>query len=156
MASPCSGDGFCIHQCCCTCYEDEVYDYDISSEVCTCGHRNHTHLIDGTQESAIFCQIQCPFNCVLQECHNFRLCGQKRPQYLLNSHNGMCLDCAVMIGKIKFLDITDDCPVCMETKGMIEINCRNHKLCLDCWKHMSDLGISPLKCPLCRESIWKR
>jgi hypothetical protein len=85
------------------------------------------------------------------------MCEQKRPQNILDCHNGMCSDCAIMIGKIKFLDEKDDCPICMENKDMIEISCGNHKVCLDCWKQMSETPDRPipLTCPLCRESIWK-
>jgi hypothetical protein len=85
------------------------------------------------------------------------MCGQKRPQWLLDYDYGMCKDCAIMIGRIKFLDEKDDCPICMENKDMIEISCGKHKVCLDCWKQMSETPDrpSPLTCPLCRESIWK-
>ena len=152
---PCNGRGSCIQQCCCTCCEDE--DYEIPSEVCSCGHRNHTHLIGGASESDVYCQEECPHNCQLVECHNFRLCGKKYPQEILDCHHGMCSDCAIMIGRIKFLDAKDDCPVCLENKDMIEISCGNHKVCLDCWKQMSETPDrpNPLTCPLCRESIWK-
>jgi hypothetical protein len=93
----------------------------------------------------------------LIECHNFRLCGQKRPQNILDYHNGMCANCAVSLGKIKFLNIKDDCPVCMDHKDMIQISCEKHNLCIECWIKMSETeGMSiPLSCPLCRENIWK-
>jgi len=69
----------------------------------------------------------------------------------------MCLDCAIMIGKIRFLDKKDDCPICIENKDMIEISCKKHTICLNCWIHMSEINDRPyqLSCPLCRESIWK-
>ena len=151
----CKGRGDCIQQCICICFEDE--DHDIPSEVCSCVHRNHTHLIGGTTECDIYCQTECLHNCHLVECHNYRFCKQKRPQHILDCHNGMCMDCAIMIGKIKFLNEKDDCPICMENKDMIEISCGNHKVCLDCWKQMSETPDrpNPLSCPLCRESIWK-
>ena len=153
--SSCKGRGDCIQQCGCICFEDE--DCDIYSEVCNCGHRNHTKLIGGDTECDIYCKKECPYNCELVACHNYRMCGQKRPQSILDYHNGMCIDCAIMIGKIKFLDDKDDCPICMENKDMIEISCENHKVCLDCWKQMSETPDRPypLTCPLCRESIWK-
>lgn len=150
----CNGRGSCIQQCICCCYEDE--EYEVPSEACSCGHRNHTHLIGGTTVYDIYCKKDCPHNCQLVECHNFRLCGKKDPQELLDCHNGMCSDCAIMIGKIKFLNEKDDCPICMENKDMIQISCEKHKVCLDCWKQMSETENRPipLTCPLCRESIW--
>lgn len=141
----CEGCGDCIQQCGCECYDDE--ECDIPSEVCNCGHRNH----EG------YCSITiCPHKCKLVECHNYRLCGQKCPQKLLNSHNGMCMDCAIMIGRIKFLNENGHCPICLGNKDMIEISCGKHKVCLDCWKTWSETSKQyPLTCPLCRESIWK-
>jgi len=153
--SSCQGYGSCIQQCCCTCYEDE--DHDIPSEICTCGHRNHTKLVGGKTECDMYCKTEeCPYNCQLVECHNFRLCGKKYPQEILFVHNGMCSDCAIMIGKITFLDIQDECPICFETKDMIQVSCGKHKFCIDCWKQTSETENRPcpLTCPMCRESIW--
>ena len=154
--SSCIGRGSCIQQCSCICFDDEVYE--VPSEICTCGHRNHKHLIGGTTEFDIYCQKECSYNCQLVECHNFRLCGIKKPQEILDYHNGMCSNCAILLGKLKILDIKDDCPICMENKDMLEISCGGkHKFCIDCWKTMSELENRPipLTCPLCRESIWK-
>jgi hypothetical protein len=84
------------------------------------------------------------------------MCGQKRPQNILDAHNEMCIDCAMMIGKIKFLDEKDDCPICLIKKDMIEISCGKHKVCLDCWKNWSETSTQiPLTCPFCRNPIWK-
>jgi hypothetical protein len=153
----CEGSGYCFQQCGCTCYEDD--DFEIPSEICICGHRNHVHYIGGNSESNIYCKRDCTYNCELIECHNFKLCGQKRPQCLLDCHNGMCTDCGIMFGKIKFINEKDDCPICMENKDMILISCEKHKVCIDCWKKISETQDEnenyPLKCPLCRESIWK-
>jgi hypothetical protein len=153
--SNCEGRGDCIQQCCCICYEDE--EDEVPSEVCSCGHRNHTHLIGGTTEFDVYCQKkECLHNCHLVECHNFRMCGQKRPRNILDCHNEMCSNCAIMIGKIKFLDEKDDCPICLLNKDMIEISCGKHKVCLDCWKNWSKTSSQiPLTCPLCRNPIWK-
>ena len=151
--SSCEGRGDCIQQCCCICYEDE--EHEVPSEVCSCGHRNHKHLIGGMTEFDIYCQKECLHNCQLVECHNFRMCEQKRPQNILDCYNGMCNECAIMIGKIKFLDEKDDCPICMENKDMIEITCGKHTICFQCWKRMSETTKTyPLKCPLCRKGIW--
>lgn len=152
--SSCTGRGECLQQCGCICFKNE--ESNELAEVCTCGHRNHTHLIGGSNCYNLYCQTECPHNCKLVECHNYKMCGEKRPQQILDSHNGMCTNCAIMFGKINFLGILDDCPICMENKDMIQISCGKHNVCIDCWKHMSKLTNKyPLTCPMCRESIWK-
>lgn len=148
---PCNGDGTCFNQCFCGCYDDEACE--IESEVCTCGHRAHKKHIGSEGIFDIYCRKNCPMNCQLEECNNFRLCDIKQPLWLLNTNNGMCLQCAITIGKIKFLDIQDDCPICLETKDMIQISCGKHKVCLDCWKGVSK-SAGKTACPLCREHIW--
>lgn len=151
--SSCEGRGGCIQQCCCICYEDE--EYEVPSEVCSCSHRDHTHLIGGMTESDIYCQKECLHNCHLVKCHNYRMCKQECPQWVLDCDNGMCKNCAIVIGRIKFLDEKDDCPICKENKDMIEISCGEHKVCLDCWKKWSNTSTQiPLTCPLCRDPIW--
>lgn len=145
MESNCEGRGDCIKQCSCDCYDEES---NIPSEDCSCGHRNHSG----------YCNTECRHKCELIECHNYRICGEKRPQYILDCHNGMCIDCMLLIGKINFLNEKDDCPICTDNKDMIKISCGKHKVCLDCWKQWSQENSnkeSPLTCPLCRESIWK-
>lgn len=111
-----------------------------------CSHRGHNG----------YCKSECPHNCKLIECHNYRLCGAKHPQRFLDCHNGMCLNCAIMFGRIKFLDKKDECPICLINKDMIEVNCKKHRFCLDCWKNWSETSKeTPLRCPLCRNPIWK-
>jgi hypothetical protein len=150
----CQGRGECISQCVCVCYEDE--EFDIPSVVCSCGHRNHDKIIGGDSECYIFCKTECPYNCQLVECHNFKLCGKKLPQQDLDCYKGMCSDCRINIGKIQFLGEKDDCPICIEHKELVKICCGKHSVCLTCWKEWSETsGQSPLTCPLCREGIWK-
>jgi hypothetical protein len=152
--SSCTGNGDCLKQCFCICFDDE--ECEIESEVCSCGHRDHPKLIGGNTGCDIYCQSDCPYNCQLIECHNFSLCEQKLPQWVLNCRNGMCMHCSTMIGKIKFLNEKDDCPICLENKDMIQITCGKHNVCLDCWKKCSKMQKeTDLCCPLCRESIWK-
>jgi len=153
--SNCSGRGECIQQCCCICFDDE--EYEIPSKICSCGHREHEKHIGGSTEFDIYCKGECDFNCKLIGCHNFKLCSKKGPQQYLDCHNSMCSDCAINIGKIKFLDKKDECPVCLENKDMIQVSCEKHNFCLDCWKQLSKTPNRPipLSCPLCRENIWK-
>lgn len=154
--SNCEGRGDCIQHCVCGCYDDE--ENNIYSEICTCSHRNHVKLIGGNSECQIYCKSECPYNCELIECHNYRMCGQKRPQHLLDVYNGMCIDCFIGIGRIAFLEKKDDCPICMENKDMILVCCGKHSVCLDCWKKMSESvnwDVNCLSCPMCRKGIWK-
>jgi len=98
----------------------------------------------------------CPHKCKPVECYNFKFCSQKRPRVILNCNNGMCINCAVSLGKIKFLDKKDDCPICLNNKDMIEVTCGKHNFCLDCWIDWSKKSTKiPLECPLCRKQIWK-
>jgi hypothetical protein len=152
--SDCSGRGECLLQCSCGCFDDE--DCEIPSAVCSCGHRDHPTHIGGTGFDNVYCVNDCTNNCQLVECHNYRMCAQKRPQWLLDCDGGMCKCCAILVGKIKFLEVKGDCPVCLENKDMVEISCGKHTVCLECWKDWSEKSNQfPLTCPLCRESIWK-
>lgn len=144
--SICERLGNCFKQCFCNCYDDE--ECEVPSKICSCGHRNHKNLTE--------CDVYYLHTSHLVECHNFKMCGQKRPDIILGWYNGMCMDCAISFGKIKFLDEKDDCPICFDNKDMIEISCGKHKLCLDCWKNWSKTSTQiPLTCPFCRNSIWK-
>lgn len=144
----CDGYGRCIYQCGCECFDDE--ECEIQSEICNCEHKNHIKIAEG------YCRKECIHNCTLVECHNFKFCGSMRPKGILCCHNGMCMNCAVSIGKITFLNEKDECPICQDTKDLIEISCKKHKFCLDCWiKWSENIKKSPLTCPLCSESIWK-
>lgn len=141
MTQNCTGNGECFEQSCC-------HDNEQDSEVCVSEDRNH--ILYFSRED------HCSHNCKLIECHNYRLCKQKRPQYLLTAHGGMCVDCAMMIGKIIFLDEKADCPVCLENKDMVQISCEKHRVCLQCWKRWSEKSEqTPLTCPLCRKGIWE-
>jgi hypothetical protein len=150
----CNGRGDCLKQCGCNCFEDS--DCEIRSPICRCSHKNHITLIGGNSECYIYCKDTCPHMCTLVECYNYKMCGQKRPQNIIDSHNGMCMDCAILVGRIKFLDNKNECPICLIYKDMIEITCGKHTVCIECWKKWSEESTqSPLTCPLCRQSIWK-
>ncbi len=54
--SSCNGNGECLTQCECECYNEETDEYN---EVCVCGHREHNGY--------------CPSNCCVPiECRNYR------------------------------------------------------------------------------------
>lgn len=135
----CKGDGSCLEQCNCECYDivdsDSDEDIVISHEICTCGHREHGGY--------------CPSNCCQPlECRNYKFCKVKNPKWLADIHNGMCMNCAVQMGRHKVSDQVDECCVCLEDKNMIILNCR-HLICNECWFKITKNDEDD-KCPLCR------
>ena len=128
----CNGNGECLMQCDCECFNKETDEYD---EICVCGHREHNGY--------------CPSNCCeLVKCRNYEYCGEKLPKWVTYCHNGMSMSCAAKMGTHKTTDTADDCPVCLENKNMILLNC-NHKVCNDCWYKITEVNAT-LTCPLCR------
>jgi len=122
--SYCNKNGECLIQCECQCYNEETNEYN---QVCVCGHRLHNGY--------------CPSNCCIPiECRNYKYCNIKQPKWVSNCHNGMCINCAVQMGRHKTTDIIDDCPVCLENKIMIILKC-NHKICNNCWYNITKLGL---------------
>lgn len=141
----CTGNGTCFEQCICCCVDDNDCDLD----VCECGHRDHN--------TGAYCHSECEHGCQLVECHNYELCGEKRPQWVLDCHNGMCVNCAVSLGKIRFTHEKGDCPVCLDNKELVEICCGRHNVCMNCWTTIGETSDHhPVSCPLCRRDIWKR
>lgn len=74
------------------------------------------------------------------------------PQWVLDCHNGMCMNCAIRLGPHK-MGNDDDCCVCLEHKIMVVLKC-NHKICNDCWCQITcvdeDEDENKNLCPLCR------
>ena len=135
--STCNGYGECLIQCGCECYNKET---DVDDEICVCGHREHNG----------YCPTNC---CVLIECRNYKYCNALLPQQILFCHNGMCVNCAVQMGKHSYTKEVENCCVCLENKPMLILKCK-HKVCNDCWFTISkeEFGNSEHKplCPLCR------
>lgn len=130
--SLCSGDGLCLSQCECVCYNVETEEYN---EICNCGHREH----DG----------YCPTNCCNPvECRNYKYCQRIHPKWLSLCHKGLCINCAVQMGKHTYTLEEKDCCVCLESKRMLVLQC-NHEVCNDCWYNITKNFKKPL-CPLCR------
>jgi hypothetical protein len=48
--------------------------------------------------------------------------------------------------KIKIINETIECPICMITKNKCAITTCNHKFCIDCIKR-----IDSIRCPYCRQ-----
>lgn len=129
----CEGDGMCLLQCECECYDEETYEYH---ENCTCGHREHNG----------YCLDNNPC-CKPVKCDN---CNNMLPLCITHCHNGMCVNCAVKLGPHKSTKNIEECPVCLDDGEMLTLNCK-HEICRVCWNNITDLDVEyGSKCPLCR------
>lgn len=139
----CSGDGNCLLQCECECYDPTTYIYD---EICSCGHRDHNG----------YCPSEC---CNAIKCRNYKYCNKILPKWVIACHNGMCINCAIQMGKHTVSDIIQECSVCFDSKCMLILYC-NHKICNDCWYKITlrwfYYGEQLPLCPLCRnKNCWE-
>jgi len=136
--SSCNGDGKCLTQCECKCYNEETDEYN---EVCVCGHREHNG----------YCPSKCcrPIKC------SYKYCNIKQPEWVSWCYKGLCVNCSIQIGDnnlhFPFSEV-GDCCVCLENKTMIILRC-NHIICDDCCYSITKEGFNNeqnLLCPLCR------
>ena len=91
----CYGNGECLIQCECECYNEKTDEYN---EICICGHREHNG----------YCPSNC---CLLIECRNYKFCNIKQPKWVSNCPNGMCANCAIQMGKHTFTNQISECCV---------------------------------------------
>ena len=127
--SLCNGNGKCIFQCECECYNEETGEYD---EICICTHREH----NGN------CQSNC---CKPLECKNYKYCKVIQPKWISDYYNGMCMDCAIQQKKHIFTNKIEKCCLCLEEKTTVILQC-GHALCNDC---STNKGLASDNCPLC-------
>ena len=59
-------------------------------------------------------------------------CNMTIPQWLADIKRGKCVSCDVQFGRHHLTDKTEECPVCLIEKKMIELKC-DHLICADCW-----------------------
>jgi hypothetical protein len=120
-------EGYCYYQCCCDC-----------KGKCDCEHKTHIYG---------YCPTDC---CELVKCRNYSLCLCKSPQWFLTCHGGLCYDCACQMGPHEMTNLVDKCPVCLNEKIMIKLQCA-HTICNSCWVEntLDDENWSN-KCPICR------
>ena len=135
--SVCKKNGECLQSCMCDCYDENADKY---LDECVCGHREHNG----------YCPSSC---CQLVECRNHKFCGQGCPQWVADCNYGVCMDCAIQMGKHVYTNQIVDCCVCLENKKMIVLKC-NHKVCNDCWFKITiyevENTVRRSLCPLCR------
>ena len=133
----CSGNGECIRPCICKCFDKN----DIDNYICRCDHSGH----GGYCPSATGC-------CITHKC---RFCDYRMPMHMLEIRNGMCGNCYFEMGPVKFTDKMEECPICLEMKLMVLVNCEKHLSCFECWKSHCKEG-KGRSCPICRKPIWKQ
>ena len=137
----CNGDGSCLMKCNCICYNKETGKED---EMCVCSHREHNG----------YCPNNC---CVMIKCMNHVSCTSMKPKWIFDYHNGFCINCHFKFTKYKSTNIINVCPICLENKNMILLNCK-HKMCEECWDNITKKGFSICEkeyitlCTLCRDS----
>ena len=152
----CKGDGSCLLQCQCDCYDQidsegrivtKETDDDVSDDtsewikrvVCTCGHREH--------------EGWCPSphgSCKPVNCRAYSVCGNKSPKFMTYAHQGCCgANCAIRLGPIRNTNEVGECPICFVQETFVELKC-GHKMCFECWNHIADFGTQ--NCSMCRRT----
>jgi len=75
------------------------------------------------------------------KCKNYILCSNIESQDILDSHDGLCIYCFIMNGKLKINENTTNqkCTFCLEiNKNIVEFpNKCEHHICTDCYKTKS-------------------
>ena len=81
--------------------------------------------------------VICKHNCTLKECPNFPMCRNRRPFYILDSHDGFCPICAIVIGRKLETVESALCVGCQKTynEAIQQPQCQ-HCLCSRCFKNI--------------------
>jgi len=165
----CQGNGSCIIQCCCNCFEDcicecntnciEEFDNNgcllgCDGKCCNCLHIDNCEWINGIHKECTsiieWCVVpaNCQYNCELQKCNNFIICKTKHPEWYLDCHNGCCINCDINFGPLTFLEEESECCICFENKKMVKLICI-HTFCFECIT-----TLHKNECPLCRNKVY--
>jgi hypothetical protein len=90
--------------------------------------------------------FDCPHNCALVKCPNFAVCGSAGPLWVIQCHDGLCADCAVIIGgplQIVTLPAVqegqegEECAVCLEAMtAAVQHGACSHRSCTSCFRRM--------------------
>lgn len=96
--------------------------------------------------------VTCIKACKPIACANYSICASLNPQWILDCNGGLCSSCTFTIGKVTYLDTIDSCPICLDSKKMIQIHCQGkHTVCIDCWRRWAT-NIH-VRCMICRGSM---
>ena len=114
-------------------------------------------------KDSIWSNTNCPneIKCVLTECPNFEICGNKEPSIYLDCYNGRCFWCEMSyFCNLKIQQKHQFCSFCQEHKNdkFVEFpKCPKHILCLMCFKKYNDHKELNEEynqtCPLCKNVI---
>jgi hypothetical protein len=101
----------------------------------------------------------------MEQCKNYLLCNSLETKDILDSHDGLCVYCYILNGKLEISEnvANQDCSFCLlVNKYVVEFSKKcEHHICVDCYKKkiMFD-GDTPetnkseifIKCSICPES----
>jgi hypothetical protein len=78
--------------------------------------------------------FNCTYKCVPVKCPNYSICFHKRPQYLLNTYNGVCFHCHIQLKNCIFKSNHNvQCNKCINTNSeSLKMDKCGHNLCVPC------------------------
>ena len=87
-------------------------------------------------------QSSCSKACLciesIEKCANYLLCNNIENNEILDSHNGLCVYCFIINGKLNIIENTlnQKCSFCLDiTKNVIEFPTKcEHHICIECYK----------------------
>jgi hypothetical protein len=95
-------------------------------------------------------------NNMFVECRNIIHCNQRIHILDYKQRNGLCIDCVIKMGPHIVTNIEEECPVCLDIKLMISLECK-HTICIHCWYKIANQWFSDAcvvnspSCPVCRK-----
>jgi hypothetical protein len=159
--------GFCLQQtmCCPACDSDTGHaDHDAGEEGPNkpCARARHGDGVEGPnwgEYNALRCWCGRE-GCLPQPCPNAPVCRVRWPPWLLDAHDGRCLNCNVDFGRnLTFFEVETECPVCYEAGDThVNLPACSHAVCVTCFRRLAfqdngwarPVGAALVTCPLCR------
>jgi hypothetical protein len=116
-------------------------------------------------------RYECPHKCAPVRCPNFELCQDVLPQWVMSTHRGTCMNCAVIFaGPVQRIECEqhEECCICAEDVNVFfQFQQCTHKVCATCFRRFhfhdhdeegSEASLDS-RCPLCRRDAirhWQR
>jgi hypothetical protein len=102
------------------------------SKACLCLDNNDLNMNKCNPNDPIDCE------CNNKKCHNYLLCENIESIELLDSHDGLCVYCYILNGKLKIVENISNqrCSFCLYvSKDAIKFpdHCEHH-ICIECYK----------------------
>lgn len=77
----------------------------------------------------------CKENCQLVKCPSYALCGFTGPEWYFGWHSDRCQQCNILFGNtLKIVEVTQDCPICLDEKTLFAQWGCPHLVCVDCFR----------------------